>query len=99
VEVQVNSFNNFVAEGIKNELLSISPIVSSNKKMTFEFLGTYEFNEPQKTYFECKDHETTYSAPLRADVRLTNHETGEVQEQRVFMGDIPIITEYGTFFD
>jgi len=97
VEVQVNSFNNFVTEGIKNELLSISPIVSSNKKMTFEFLGTYEFNEPQKTYFECKDHETTYSAPLRADVRLINHETGEVQEQRVFMGDIPIITEYGTF--
>jgi len=51
VEVQVNSFNNFVSEGIKNELLSISPIVSSNKKMTFEFLGTYEFNEPQKNIF------------------------------------------------
>ena len=97
IDIQVASFNRFVAEGIKEELLSISPISSSNKKMSFEFLGDYTLDTPRQPYYTCKDQESTYSASLTAKVRLINHDTGEVREDNVFMGDIPIITEFGTF--
>ena len=64
--------------------------------MSLEF-GDYHFDEPRFSIKECKDRETTYSAPLKVDVRLFNHETGEVKEQEIFLGDMPVMTDSGTF--
>lgn len=64
--------------------------------LSLEF-GDYHFDEPRYSIKESKDRETTYSAPLRVEVRLFNRETGEVKEQEIFMGDMPIMTDSGTF--
>ena len=97
LEIQKKSYNWFINEGIKdvfNDLLN--PVENFSGTLSLEF-GDYHFDEPRYTIKECKDRETTYSAPLKCNVRLYNRETGEVKEQEIFMGDMPIMTDSGTF--
>lgn len=97
IEIQVNSFKRFLQEGLKEEFQNISPIVGYGGKYELEFLEGYRLEEPEYSLEECRRREITYSASLRVPVRLINRETGEIKEQEVFMSDIPIMTEMGTF--
>jgi DNA-directed RNA polymerase subunit beta len=97
VEIQTQSFEKFVREGIRDELKAISPIVGYGGKFELEFLDGYRLEKPSYSLDECQQRELTYSASLRVPVRLTNRETGEVKEQEVFMSDIPLMTDMGTF--
>ena len=97
VDIQKNSFRRFIQEGIKEELENVSPIVAYGGKYELEFLEGYRFDDPEYTFEECQHREITYSASLRVPVRLTNKETNEVTEQVVFMSDIPLMSEVGTF--
>ena len=60
--------------------------------------GDYHFDSPRYTIKEGKERETTFASPLKVDVRLFNRETGEVKEQEIFMGDMPTMTDSGTFY-
>ncbi|MBT5856426.1 DNA-directed RNA polymerase subunit beta [bacterium] len=97
LDLQTKSFDRFVKDGLKEEVLNISPIVGYGGKLEMEFLDGLYLSEPELTYEECKRKEVSYSASLRVPVRLINRETGEVKEQEVFMSDIPLMTEMGTF--
>lgn len=97
IAIQRDSYKRFVAEGLKQELQAISPIVGYNGRYELEFLDGYTMGEPEHTLEECRIKEMTYSAPLRVSVRLVDKETGEVKQQEVFMGDIPMMTVKGTF--
>lgn len=97
IEIQINSYKQFFEEGLKEEFQNISPIVGYGGKHELEFLDGYRFEEPTYSYEECKHREITYSASLRVPVRLISRETGEVTEQEVFMSDIPLMTDMGTF--
>lgn len=96
VQVQLDSYLWFQEVGLGELLDEISPIVSFNKNLELHFLD-YRFDEPKYTGKECLDRDMTYAAPLWVQVRLINKETGEIQEQEVFMGDFPLMTENGTF--
>ena len=97
IEIQNNSFKAFVEKGIKDELESVSPIVSYNGKYELEFLEGIRFDAPEYSFEECQIREITYSAALRVPIRFVNKETGEVVEQDVFMSDIPMMSDSGTF--
>lgn len=97
VDIQKGSYERFIREGLKEELKAISPIVGYNGRYELEFLDDYSIGEPEYDLEECKIKEITYAAPLRVSVRLVDKETGEVKIQEVFMGDIPKMTEKGTF--
>ena len=97
IEIQNNSFKAFVEKGIKDELESVSPIVSYNGKYELEFLDGIRFDEPEYSFEECQIREITYAAALRVSIRFVNKETGEVVEQDVFMSDIPMMSDSGTF--
>ena len=96
LEIQKKSYNWFIETGIKEVLQDFSPVENFSGTLRVEF-GDYHFDEPRYSIRESKNRETTYSAPLRVEVRLFNQETGEVKEQEIFMGDMPIMTESGTF--
>ena len=97
IDIQVESFNRFIKEGLKEELKSISPIEGYGGRFQLEFLDGYSFGDPEHSIESCQRREITYSCPLRVPVRLIDKETGEVKEQEVFMGDIPMMTLNGTF--
>ncbi len=97
LEIQKKSYDWFIKEGIKEVFTDLlNPVENFSGTLSLEF-GDYHFDKPRYTIKECKDRETTYSAPLKAEVRLFNRETGEVKEQEIFMGDMPIMTDSGTF--
>jgi DNA-directed RNA polymerase subunit beta len=96
IEVQLKSFHWFLEEGLAELFQEISPIVSFNKNLELHFLG-YRFDDPKYPENECRERDMTYASPLWVNVRLINKETGEIQEQEVFMGDFPLMTENGTF--
>lgn len=96
IQVQLDSYRWFQEEGLRELFEEISPIQSYNKVLELHFLD-YEFGKPQYTVEECKIRDLTYAAPLWVKVRLVNNETGEIQEQRIFFGDFPLMTEKGTF--
>ena len=96
LEIQTKSYQEFVTTGIKEVFEDLFPVENFSGTLSLEF-GDYHFDEPRFSIKECKDRETTYSAPLKVDVRLFNHETGEVKEQEIFLGDMPIMTDSGTF--
>ena len=96
LEIQKKSYEKFINEGIKEVFEDLFPVENFSGTLSLEF-GDYHFDEPRYSIKESKDRETTYSAPLRVEVRLLNRETGEVKEQEIFMGDMPIMTESGTF--
>ena len=96
LEIQKKSYERFINVGIKEVFEDLFPVENFSGTLSLEF-GDYHFDEPRYSIKESKDRETTYSAPLRVDVRLFNRETGEVKEQEIFMGDMPMMTESGTF--
>jgi len=96
VKVQLDSYRWFQQVGLEELFNEITPIVSFNKNLELHFLG-YRFEEPKYTEEECRDRDMTHAVPLWVQVRLINKETGEIQEQEVFMGDFPFMTENGTF--
>jgi DNA-directed RNA polymerase subunit beta len=96
IEVQLESFQWFCREGLAELFQEISPIVSFNKNLELHFLD-YRFDEPKYPEKECRERDMTFASPLWVNVRLINRETGEIQEQEVFMGDFPLMTENGTF--
>ena len=96
LEIQKKSYNWFIETGIKEVFEDLFPVENFSGTLSLEF-GDYHFDEPKYSIKESKDRESTYSAPLRVEVRLFNRETGEVKEQEIFMGDMPIMTDSGTF--
>ena len=96
LEIQKKSYNRFINEGIKEVFEDLFPVENFSGTLSLEF-GSYHFDEPKYSIKETKDREATYAAPLRVEVRLFNRETGEVKEQEIFMGDMPIMTDSGTF--
>ena len=100
IQIQTESYNWFISEGLKEVFTDISPIKDYAGNLVLEFLNhklKSPDDMPKYTQEDCKDRDTTYSAPLKVMVRLINNETGEVKEQEVFMGDFPIMTDKGTF--
>jgi len=98
IEVQKNSYKWFLEEGLREVFRDISPITDYTGNLILEFTDyKLEDDNPKYSVEECKERDTTYSAPLKVKVRLINKETGEVKEQEIFMGDFPLMTENGTF--
>ena len=96
IEIQTNSYDWFLNEGLKEMFGDISPIDDFSGNLSLEFVD-YEFSEAKYTVKEAHEHDADYSAPLFVKLRLINKETGEVKEQKVFFGDFPLMTEQGTF--
>jgi DNA-directed RNA polymerase subunit beta len=96
LEIQKNSYQWFINEGIKEVFEDIFPVESFTGNLSLEF-GDYTFDEPRYDIKGCKERNAMYAAPLKVAARLFNHETGEVKEQNIFLGDMPIMTETGTF--
>ena len=97
VEVQTKSFKWFLEEGLGEVLRDVSPVTDFSGKLQIDFLSHSIAQAPKYSVEECKERDVNYAAPLRVKVRLTNKETGEVQNSDVFMGEIPLMTEDGTF--
>ena len=94
---QLQSYEWFKNEGLKDVYQEVSPISDyTNKKYDLHFLDHF-FKDPKYTPTECKDKEITFSVPLYVRTRLVMKETGEIKEQEIFMGDMPMMTENGTF--
>jgi DNA-directed RNA polymerase subunit beta len=96
IDIQKASFQWFLDEGLRETIDDISPIEDYTGTLAVEF-GAYRFGEPQFSIKECREKDLTYQAPLSMTVRFVNKETGEIREQTVFMGDFPMMTEWGTF--
>ncbi len=108
IQVQMDSFNNFLSEGLRELLFEISPISSFNGNLELHFPGLddefnkqwgleYHFEEPKYGEAECRERDMTYAAPLYVKVMLHNKETDQHLVQDVYMGDFPLMTEDGTF--
>jgi DNA-directed RNA polymerase subunit beta len=99
IQIQLDSFEWFKKEGLRELFDEISPIEDfTGKNLSLEFIVPPEpFGKPKYSEDECRDRDATYSAPLNVKARLINKETGEIIEKDVFMGDFPLMTRYGTF--
>ncbi len=96
IEVQKNSYQRFLDVDLREVLADVSPIVDYNGNLELEFVD-YTLEEPKNPVTRCRERDMTYAAPLKVFVRLTNHETGEIKEGDVFMGEFPLMTDHGTF--
>ena len=98
IEVQRDSYQWFLDEGLREAFADISPITDYSGKLSLEFTDfTLDKEGAKYTIDECKDRDATYAAPLKVRVRLYNKETDEINEHEIFMGDLPLMTETGTF--
>ena len=97
IEIQVDSYKWFLEEGLKEVFEDISPIEDYTGNLILEFVDYSLDEKPKYDIEECKERDATYHAPLNVKVRLINKETGEIKEQKVFMGDFPLMTDRGTF--
>jgi len=97
IELQKESFQWFLEEGLKEVLEDVSPIVDYSGNLILEFVDYHLDENPKYDVEESKERDVTYAAALKVKVRLINKETGEVKEQEVFMGELPLMTETGTF--
>ena len=97
VEIQTDSYENFIKEGIGEVLEDFSPITDYSDRFELYFLDYTLAGKPQYNEKECRDRDATFSLPLRVKVRLVNKETGEAIDQEVFMGDFPLMTDNGSF--
>ena len=98
IEVQRDSYKWFLTTGLREVLDDISPIEDYGQNLSLEFVDFKLCEEDKKyTIEECKERDATYAAPLKVKVRLHNKETGEFTEHDIFMGDLPLMTETGTF--
>ena len=96
LEIQKDSYNWFIEKGITEVFEDIFPVESFTGNLSLE-LGNYSFDAPRYTIKECKERDATYAAPIKVEARLFNQETGEVKEQEIYLGDMPIMTDGGTF--
>jgi DNA-directed RNA polymerase subunit beta len=96
-EIQKQSFEWFIREGLKEELLSFSPIRDYTGRLELYFLPEYRFDKPKYTVDDARLLETTYAKQLHIKMRLVNKETGEIKEQEAYIGEVPMMTERGTF--
>ncbi|MEB3205626.1 MAG: DNA-directed RNA polymerase subunit beta [Candidatus Sericytochromatia bacterium] len=97
IEIQKQSFEWFLKEGLKEELESFSPISDYSNRLELHFLTDFKLGEPKYSVNECRSRDATYAKPLRIKVRLYAKETGEIKEQEIFIGEMPVMTPYGTF--
>ena len=96
LEIQKKSYQWFVEEGIKEIFDDLFPVESFTGNISLEF-GDYYFDEPRYSIKEAKERMVNYAAPLKVQARVFIHETGEVKEQEIFLGDLPLMTDAGTF--
>ena len=97
IEIQKNSYNWFLAEGLREVFHDIAAIEDYTGNLVLTFVDYRLDKHPKYTIKECKERDATYSAPLYVTARLFNKQTGEVKEQEIFMGDFPLMTDSGTF--
>ena len=98
IEVQKNSYQWFLDEGLREVFKDISPIVDYTGNLSLELVD-YQLCKDDIKYSieECKERDATYAAPIKVNVHLRNEETGEIAQHDIFMGDLPLMTETGTF--
>ncbi len=97
IEVQKDSYEWFLSQGLREVFHDVSPISDHSGNLSLEFYD-YHFDKNSKySVEECKERDATYSVALRVNVRLVNRDTGEIKEQELFMGDFPLMTDSGTF--
>jgi len=97
IEVQKDSYQWFLDEGLKEVFQDISPIMDYSGNLILEFIDFSLDSEVKYTVEECKERDATYSAPLKVKARLRNKEANEIKEQEIFMGEFPLMTDTGTF--
>ena len=97
IQIQKDSYNWFIKEGLREVFEDISPIKDYAGNLVLEFIDYSLKDTPKYDEEECKERDVTFAAPLKVKVRLVNRETGELKEQEVFMGDFPLMTDKGTF--
>ena len=97
IQVQKDSYNWFVKEGLGEVLKDISPIEDYSGNLVLEFFDYYMEDKTKYTQEEAKERDATYSSRLHVKVRLINRETGEIKEQEIYLGDFPLMTDSGTF--
>ena len=98
IEVQKNSYNWFLREGLKEVFKDVSGITDYTGNLVLDFVDySLDVEKPNYSVNECKERDATYSAALRVTARLLNRESGEIKESEVFMGDFPLMTDSGTF--
>ncbi|MBW4448798.1 MAG: DNA-directed RNA polymerase subunit beta [Hassallia sp. WJT32-NPBG1] len=98
IEIQRSSFRWFLEEGLIEELNSFSPITDYTGKLELHFLGhNYRLKQPKYSVEEAKRRDSSYAVQMYVPTRLINKETGEIKEQEVFIGDLPLMTDRGTF--
>ena len=97
IQVQKDSYDNFIKEGLGEVLKDISPIEDYSGNLVLEFFDYYMEDKTKYTVEEAKERDATYSARLHVKVRLINRETGEIKEQEIYLGDFPLMTDSGTF--
>ena len=95
IEIQTSSFDWFLKTGLNEVFNDIFPI-DNGKGLSLEFINCF-FEEPKYSEIDCKNRDMDFSRPLRAELRLNNNQTGEVQVNKVYMGDFPMMTDTGTF--
>ena len=97
IQVQKDSYNWFINEGLGEVLRDVSPIVDYSENLVLEFLDYRMDENPKYTVEEAKERDATYSTKLHVKVRLFNRETGEIKEQEIYLGDFPLMTDTATF--
>ncbi len=96
IQVQLSSYDWFLKQGLREALQEVFPISDFTGNLELDFLD-YSLGEPKYQVNECKERDVSFQAPLKLKVRLTDKETGELKESDVYMGDLPLMTEKGTF--
>ncbi|MBN2057519.1 MAG: DNA-directed RNA polymerase subunit beta [Candidatus Saganbacteria bacterium] len=97
LELQKDSFRWFLEEGLPEDLIAISPIKGYEGKLELSFSGKFVLGKPKYSPQDCLIRETTYAVPLKVEARLVNKQSKEIKSQQVFIGDLPMMTERGTF--
>ena len=97
IEVQKNSYDSFIKEGLREVFDDFSPIEDYSGHFELHFLEHHFDSKPKMSEAECRVRDATYSCPLKVKVRLIRKDTGEMQDHEVFMGDFPLMTENGSF--
>ncbi|MGH7930276.1 MAG: DNA-directed RNA polymerase subunit beta, partial [Candidatus Binatia bacterium] len=97
IQIQIDSYDWFVKEGLRELLDEINPIQDfTGARMEISFRD-YHFEDPKLSEADCRERDATFAAPLKVNVELEIKETGEIKEQEIYLGDFPLMTEDGTF--
>ncbi|MDF2685090.1 MAG: rpoB [Clostridia bacterium] len=97
IDIQLKSYQWFVEEGMQSVIKEASSVMDHTGTITLDYIDYTIEKTPKYSVEECKERDATYAAPLRITCRLTNNSTAEIQEQNIFFGDFPLMTETGTF--